>query len=99
MKTWHQRCAGLDVHKVEVVACLRLVSKGGRSSARCAGSRRRRRIAGACRVAGGGPVHDRGDGGDRRVLEAGLAHSRRPLRAGAGERGAHQGTCRAARAT
>src|SRR6266567_7473372 len=27
MKTLHQRCAGLDVHKVEVVACLRLVSK------------------------------------------------------------------------
>ena len=27
MKTLHSRCAGLDVHKVEVVACLRLVSK------------------------------------------------------------------------
>jgi transposase len=27
MKTMHKRCAGLDVHKVEVVACLRLVSK------------------------------------------------------------------------
>jgi transposase len=27
MKTLHKRCAGLDVHKVEVVACLRLVSK------------------------------------------------------------------------
>lgn len=28
MKTWHQRCAGLDVHKQEVVACLRLVTQG-----------------------------------------------------------------------
>jgi transposase len=27
MKTLHKRCAGLDVHKVEVVACLRRVSK------------------------------------------------------------------------
>lgn len=27
MKTMHKRCAGLDVHKAEVVACLRLVSK------------------------------------------------------------------------
>ena len=26
MKTLHQRCAGLDVHKAEVVACLRVVT-------------------------------------------------------------------------
>src|SRR5215475_8033785 len=28
MKTLHRRCAGLDVHKKEVVACLRLVVRG-----------------------------------------------------------------------
>ena len=28
MKTLHKRCAGLDVHKVEVVACVRLVVRG-----------------------------------------------------------------------
>jgi transposase len=28
MKTLHRRCAGLDVHKVEVVACLRVVARG-----------------------------------------------------------------------
>jgi transposase len=28
MKTLLRRCAGLDVHKVEIVACLRLVEKG-----------------------------------------------------------------------
>ena len=28
MKTLHRRCAGLDVHKAEVVACLRLVTRG-----------------------------------------------------------------------
>ena len=28
MKTLHQRCAGLDVHKQDVVACLRLVTQG-----------------------------------------------------------------------
>ena len=28
MKTLHKRCAGLDVHKKEVVACLRLVIRG-----------------------------------------------------------------------
>jgi transposase len=27
VKTLHDRCAGLDVHKIEVVACVRLVSK------------------------------------------------------------------------
>ena len=27
MKTLHKRCAGLDVHKAEVVACLRVVNK------------------------------------------------------------------------
>src|SRR6201997_5287961 len=27
MKTLHKRCAGVDVHKVEVVACLRLIGK------------------------------------------------------------------------
>ena len=26
MKTLHKRCAGLDVHKAEVVACLRVVT-------------------------------------------------------------------------
>jgi hypothetical protein len=30
MKTLHGRCAGLDVHKVEIVACLRLVEKVAR---------------------------------------------------------------------
>jgi transposase len=28
MKTLHKRCAGLDVHKTEVVACLRVVNRG-----------------------------------------------------------------------
>ena len=28
MKTLLRRCAGLDVHRVEIVACLRLVEKG-----------------------------------------------------------------------
>src|SRR5262245_1932717 len=28
MKTMHRRCAGLDVHKKEVVACLRAVARG-----------------------------------------------------------------------
>ena len=27
MKTLHKRCAGLDVHKKEVVACLRVVAR------------------------------------------------------------------------
>jgi transposase len=28
MKTLHKRCAGLDVHKAEVVACLRVANRG-----------------------------------------------------------------------
>jgi len=31
MKTLHKRCAGLDVHKAEVVACLRVVNRGKES--------------------------------------------------------------------
>ena len=28
MKTMHKRCAGIDVHKKEVVTCLRVVTRG-----------------------------------------------------------------------
>jgi len=28
MKTLHKKCAGVDVHKTEVVACLRVVTHG-----------------------------------------------------------------------
>ena len=88
MKTLHKRCAGLDVHKAEVVACVRLISKRKVE-------REVRRfpdddtgIIGACRVAGECKMHGRGDGSDGRVLEAGLAHFGRALCA-------HSGECRA----
>src|SRR5262249_14489643 len=41
MKTLHNRCAGLDVHKAEVVACLRVANRGRASyELRRAGKRR-----------------------------------------------------------
>ena len=44
-----QRCAGLDVHKEEVVACLRLVTKGRARSRGAPVSDDDARLAGACR--------------------------------------------------
>src|SRR5271154_6883497 len=60
MELLHRRCCGLDVHKETVVACL--PDDHGGSSA----------LVG---MVGGKRVHACGDGGNRRLLEAGVAHS------------------------
>src|SRR5215469_15155924 len=90
MKTLHKRCAGLDVHK------------GGGSGlpARCHEQESRARgapfpdhdtgIIGACRVAGECRMHTCGDGSDWRVLETGLAYSRRTFCVDLGECGTRE---------
>ena len=95
MEVIYPRCAGLDVHKQTVVACVRIAGDGAplqevRTFATTTSgllaladwldSLRRRA---------------RRDGGHRRVLEAGVARARRPLRAGAGQRRARQERARA----
>ena len=91
MDVMHERCAGLDVHKATIVACVRTVT-GGKVNRECrtfdtttAGL-----LALLAWLHGIG-LHSRGDGGDRRLLEAGMEHpQRRRLRTDAGERGPHQ---------
>jgi hypothetical protein len=73
MEVLHPHCAGLDVHKDTVVACVRHMVNGivkrevktfdttHQGSSRLGG------------LAGFGGLHARGDGGDRGLLEAGLA--------------------------
>ena len=95
MEVIYPRCAGLDVHKQTVVACVRIAGDGAplqevRTFATTTSgllaladwldSLRRRA---------------RRDGGHRRVLEAGVARARRPLRAGAGQRRAREERARA----
>jgi hypothetical protein len=89
MKT-HKWCAGLDVHKVEVVACLRLISKRKVEPGGAPFSDEHAGIIGACRVAGERGMHARGDGSDGRVLEAGLAHFGRAVCAHPSERSARE---------
>ena len=95
MKTLHRRCAGLDVRKKEVVACLRLVVRGkanyevGRFLTTTRGLLELAEWleqAGCTHVA---------MGGDGRLLEAGLAHAGRALPTDPGQRGAYQGCTQA----
>ena len=89
MEVLYPRCAGLDVHSRRVNACVRVA----------AGRHAHDRASGVCDDDGGparsggmadrGGLHARGDGGDRRVLEAGVAHPRGVVHAGAGQRAAH----------
>ena len=95
MEVIYPRCAGLDVHKQTVVACVRIAGDG----APCAGSAHLRHhhlgAAGPGRLARELRRRARRDGGHRRVLEAGVARARRPFRAGAGQRRARQERARA----
>ena len=94
MDVLHDRCAGLDVHKKTVVACVRSVGPDG--SVEVPHLRHHdRRPARAGRLARrrGGPP--RRHGIHRRLLEADLAPARGPLRADAGQRRPHQAGPRA----
>ena len=70
MELLHRRCCGLDVHKETVVACLRLVSDGKVTTE----VRTFQTTTADLLRVGGERVHACGDGGDRRLLEASVAH-------------------------
>ena len=75
MEVLYPRCAGLDVHKDTVVACVRLVADGHGADR---GSHVRHddtRTAGVVGLADRARLHPRRHGGHRRLLEAGLAHA------------------------
>ena len=87
METIVERPAALDVHKAQVTACVRVPGAGGGREQHVArvpddGAR----AAGAARLAGGAPGDAGRDGGDRRLLEAGLGDPRGRVRAAAGQR-------------
>lgn len=67
MEVLYPHCAGLDVHKDTVVACVRHVTDGEVTrEVRTFKTMTTDLLAG---------LHPCGDGGHRRLLEAGLAHS------------------------
>src|SRR5438105_2037825 len=76
MQVLYTRCAGLDVHKDTIVACVRCVSPPMHQEVRSFGSTTTELLALADWLAEHGCTHV-GDGGHRRVLEAGLARARR----------------------
>ena len=96
----HPCCAGLDVHKKTVVACVRRVGPDGRvgREVRTYGTMTGRpdRAGRLARRRGRQP---RRHGVDRGVLEAGLPPPGGPVRGPAGQRPAHQAGARAARPT
>ena len=80
MEQIHERVAGLDVHRDGVAACVRVPGPATRRGGpRRPGTRRRRRAESLAGWLAGGGYRGR-DGGDRRVLEAGLLRAGGPLR-------------------
>jgi hypothetical protein len=77
MEVLYPHCAGLDVHKETVVACARHMVNGTVTrEVRTFGTTTKDLLV-PVGVAGEPRLHARGDGGDRGLLEAGLAHSER----------------------
>ena len=95
MEVIYPRCAGLDVHKQTVVACVRIAGDGPPLQEVRTFDTTTSGLLALCRLARVLRRRTRRDGGHRRVLEAGVARARRPLRAGAGQRGAREERARA----
>jgi len=74
MEVLYQRCCGLDVHKETVVACLRIVSGGEVVREVRTFETTTASLMGVVGVVGRKRLHACGDGGDRRLLETGMAH-------------------------
>jgi hypothetical protein len=74
MELLHRRCCGLDVHKATVVACLRLVSDGKVTTEVRTFQTTTADLLRLSEWVGGQRLHACGNGGDRCLLEAGVAH-------------------------
>jgi hypothetical protein len=74
MELLHRRCCGLDVHKETVVACLRLVSDGKVTTEVRTFQTTTADLLRLSELVSGKRLHACGDGGNRRLLEAGVAH-------------------------
>ena len=88
-------CAGLDVHKKEVVACLRLAIRGKATYEVRRFPTTTRGLLELCGLAGAGRLRACGDGGDGCLLEAGLAHIGKAVPTGPSQCDAYQGCTRA----
>ena len=75
MELLHRRCCGLDVHKETVVAYLRLASDGEVTTEVRTFQTTTADFLYLSGVAGGQRLHTCGHGGDRHLLETGVAHS------------------------
>ena len=75
MEVRHPRCCGLDVHKDTAVACLRLVSDGKVTTEVRTFQTTTADLLRLSEWLAENEWHARRNGGDRRLLEAGLAHS------------------------
>ncbi|MCK7502993.1 MAG: hypothetical protein MZV70_02085 [Desulfobacterales bacterium] len=92
MQVVHGRCAGLDVHKETVSACVSVCQRRwleGAAGASVWGLHPR--SAGAGRLAEAAGSDARGDGSDGRLLAAGVGGAGGAVRADAGESATHQG--------
>ena len=100
MDVLYANCAGLDFHKDTVVACSRRMIDGQshpRGSHLHDDDERASRLVGLARIARRNPHRD---GGDRRLLEAGLEYPERwRFRVDFGQRGVMSKTSRAERRT
>ena len=74
MELLHRRCCGLDVHKETVVACLRLVIDGKVITEVRTFQTTTADLLRLSEWLAANGVHACGDGGDRRLLEASVAH-------------------------
>ena len=74
MELLHRRCCGLDVHKETVVACLRLVSDGKVTTEVRTFQTTTAELLRLSEWLAANELHACGHGGDRRLLEAGVAH-------------------------
>src|SRR5215469_11015864 len=96
MEVLYPHCAGLDVHKDTVVACVRHMVNGTVKREVRSFKTTTTELLALSDWLRGREMHPHRDGGDRRLLEAGMAHpERRRFLPGAGERGTCQERARA----
>ena len=74
MELLHRRCCGLDVHKETVVACLRLVADGKVTTEVRTFQTTTADLLRLSEWLAEKRLHACGNGGDRRLLEAGVAY-------------------------
>ena len=89
MEVVYPRCAGLDVHASSITACVRIATGHEVTYQHRTVATTTAGLLDMAEWLGAAGLHACGDGGHRRVLEAGVARPRRAVHARARERDAH----------